>query len=100
MILISRERLSSADPAARLGASEITAKRIVGSLREAGHEIVSVRTSSGAYYESRDRRSWSEIEKDPLLATLIPARRARRSRGKVEDAEQPFTGPGGPGTVT
>lgn len=87
LILISQERLSSAELAGRLGVSEITAKRIVGSLREAGHEIVSVRTSSGAYYETRDRRSWSEIEKDPLLATSIPARRARRSRGKIEDAD-------------
>src|SRR5262245_24832871 len=87
LILLASERLPLGELAHRLGVSEVTAKRLIGTLRKAGEEIVSVRAGKEAYYELRDPRTWSELKGDPLLTTVVPVRATRYPRGKPEDAD-------------
>jgi len=86
-ILLSQERLSVSALARKLGVSEITAKRVVQTLRREGYEIISVRSGRDAYYELRDACPLAELENDPLLSTMVPAKQTHSPRGKPEDVD-------------
>ncbi len=86
-ILLNQKQLSASRLAAELEVSEITAKRIIAALKKAGWEIASVRVNGHSHYEIRDRHPWEELERDPLLTTLIPAGKAHPPRGKPEDRD-------------
>ena len=85
LLLIDTERLSASALARRLGVSSVTAKRIVASLRRAGHDIASVRTGRGAAYEVRIGAT-AGLESDLLFATRITRGETRPEAGKREDA--------------
>jgi biotin operon repressor len=87
LILLANGQLPLGELARRLGVSEVSVKRMIGKLRKAGEEIVSVRTGKGAYYELRDARGWEEVKRDPLLTTVVPVRQTRVPRRKPEDAD-------------
>lgn len=85
-IFLSSHRLSAADLADKLEVSVVTAKRIVARLKSRGERIASVRLEGRTFYEIRDDRPWSEIEKDPFVSGVIKGP-LHAPRGKAEDAD-------------
>jgi biotin operon repressor len=81
-IHLSQRRLSAAGLAQELGVSTATVGRILARLRQSGIPLVSVREDGRWHYEVRHA---SDLQQDPLVTFVIPARRCHPWRGKEED---------------
>lgn len=84
LLLMSTQRVGAPGLARRLGVSAITAKRIVAALRRAGHDIASVRTGRGAFYEVRHEAP-RDLESDPLFTTRVAAADMHPEKPKAGD---------------
>lgn len=87
LVLLCQRRLSASGLARALDVSLITAKRLVGAIREGGYQVQSVRRHGRTWFEVHDGLTYEDLEHDPFLTTVIHASATSRGEAKAEDGD-------------